>query len=121
MSEFEMVEAIASCYIQNQFEITVADVQSVLSEHSLRELSIRRQDTPIADSISLIVFDEYGDADIDNPVLWLQLILTTCETFEESENYQQWLKDEGYQDGEFFQSLYIQYQQQIPKIRKIGR
>jgi hypothetical protein len=57
--------------------------------------------------------------EIQNPILWLHLILDTCQSFEEANNYDTWRKNEGYQDTSLYQSLYQQLSNTIPKIRDI--
>jgi len=64
-------------------------------------------------------FHEYNDAEIQNPLLWLHLILDTFQSFEEASDYDALRKNEGYKDTPLYQSLYLQHSNTIPKIRAI--
>ncbi len=90
-----------------------------LSNESLREIQLCVGKKPGNKCLTIIVFDEYKDAEIQNPILWLNMILDTCQGFEEAKDYHEWRKNEGYKDTLFFQSLYQQYAVLTPKIRDI--
>jgi|GEM_PF-2844249 hypothetical protein len=115
MSEIEIIEAIARCYKDNNISLFILDITPELSQESLREIKLSVDNI----STSIIVFDEFNDVEIQNPILWLHLIIDACEGFEEAKDYHEWRLNEGFHDTAFFQSLYQQYTLLVPEIRKI--
>lgn len=119
MSNLERIAEMVKCYKNNDLILSVLDERSELSDESLREIQLCVDRKPGNKCLTVIVFDEYKDAEIQNPILWLHMILDTCQGFEEAKDYQEWRKNEGYKDTAFFQLLYQQYSVVIPKIRDI--
>lgn len=115
MTEINIIEKLAGCIRKGIFSIQVLPDKTSLSEYSLKEIQIVSED----EKLLFTVYDEYNDTDIQNPVLWLNLIVDTCSAFEEAEGYKTWLSDEGYDDTPYFQSLYQEYAKIIPKVRKL--
>lgn len=115
MSDLKTIETIASCYRDNNLCLSVLEEKPELAKQSLREIQLQANGI----TLNITVFDEYKDAEIQNPVLWLYQILDTCQAFEEASDYNVWRKDEGYKDTPFYQSLYQQYSDTVPRIRDI--
>lgn len=114
MAELERIEKLAACYKENNLRLTVSDWQEPAAREFIRDIQLQVEDK----TITVPVFDEYSDTDIDNPILWLNLILDSCVGFEEAEDYSVWLQDEGYKDNVFYQSLYQHYAEVIPLVRQ---
>ena len=119
MSDLEIIHEIARCYKNNGLTLSILENKLELSNESLREIQLCVGKKPGNKCLTIIVFDEYKDAEIQNPILWLHMVLDTCQGFEEAKDYHEWRKNEGYKDTAFFQSLYQQYSILIPKIRDI--
>jgi len=115
MSDKETIKQIANCYTNKKLSLSVLEEKPALAEESLREIQIQTGNT----TLTIIIFDEYKDLDIQNPVLWLNFIIDTCQSFEEEKDFHEWRKNEGYKDTDFYQSLYQTYSELIPKIREI--
>jgi hypothetical protein len=65
------------------------------------------------------VFDEFNDTAVDNPVLWFHLVLETCEYFEDTANYVEWLSDNGLKDVPVSQQLYDVVKAVVPELRSL--
>lgn len=115
MSNKETIEKIANCYNDKQLSLTVLAEKSELAQEFLKEIQLKAGDT----TLIIIIFDEYNDLNIANPVLWLNLIIDTCQGFEEARGYDEWRENEGYKDNDFYQSLYHEYLAVVPNIRNI--
>ncbi|MFT4816979.1 MAG: hypothetical protein ACI80L_001359 [Pseudohongiellaceae bacterium] len=115
MSNLKTIRSIANCYKANNLCLSVLPEKPELADQSLRDIQLKNNDT----TLTITVFDEYKDTEIQNPILWLHLILDTCQSFEEASDYDTWRKNEGYQDTPLYQSLYQQLSNTIPKIRDI--
>ena len=118
MSELSAIEAIAECYRNCRLNLTVLQEKAELRIHSLREISFDCDE--LERPIVLTCFDEYRDCELDNPVLWLHLILDCCEGYEEATDFGVWVTHEGFSgDDHFFFSLYRLLAEQVPNIRKV--
>lgn len=114
MSELEIIEKLAQCIRNKTFSLHILPDKN-LSKYSLKEIRIDYEGC----NLVITIFDEYSDTEIPNSVLWLNLIVDTCKTYEQAEDYKTWLSDEGYPDNDFFKSLYQKYADIVPKVRKI--
>ncbi|MFT7459465.1 MAG: hypothetical protein ACI909_002146 [Planctomycetota bacterium] len=115
MSNKEAIEQIANCYNDKQLSLTVSAERPELAQELMKEIQLEAGDI----TLIIIIFDEYNDLNIANPVLWLNLVIDTCQGFEEARGYDEWRESEGYKDSDFYQSLYQQYFAVVPKIRNI--
>lgn len=115
MSNLKTIQSLANCYKANNLTLCVLQEKPQLKEQSLREIQLKTNNT----TLTITVFDEYKDTEIQNPILWLHLILDACQSFEEANDYDTWRKNEGYKDTPLYQSLYQQLSNTIPKIRDI--
>ena len=122
MTEYSTIDDLADCYTGNKLSLDIMESDPSLDSESLKNIQLSYINADSLESLGVIVFDEYEDTNIQNPVLWLHLIVDTCEGFEEAVDYREWRANEGYKDTPFYQSLYATYAEVIPKIRKvIGR
>jgi len=112
------ISALAECYKNKHLILGVEKETIHLAEESLREITVNNLDD-IQSAVKLVVFDEYRDADINNPILWLHLVVEACEWFEEADDYITWRHDLGFKDNDFFQELYQRLKISVPKTRKI--
>ena len=119
MIKHRVIEGLAECYTSNKLVLTICDEDEKLREASLKNIRLCQKNAETPESIIVTVFDEYDDTTIQNPVLWLHLIVDTCQGFEEAANYDEWRLNEGYKDTAFFESLYSSYADIIPRIRNI--
>lgn len=116
IAELKIIDEMAKCYIVNHLSLSVLECKPDLAEESLREIKLCAGNDQC---FNITIFDEYDDAEIQNPVLWLHLVIDTCCAFENPQDYDEWRKDEGYADNDFYKSLYQQYAVVIPEIRKV--
>jgi len=112
------ISALAKCYKNKHLILSVEKEIKHLTEESLREITVNNLEG-IQSAVKLIVFDEYRDADIDNPILWLHLVVEACEWFEEADDYLIWRQDLGFKDNDFFLELYERLKNNVPEIRKL--
>ena len=119
MTETNTIDELAACYKSNKLSLVIMDANVTLDDESLKDIQLSYKNAEYADLITVTVFDEYEDTKIKNPVLWLHLIIDTCEGFEEAIDYREWLLYEGYKNTPFFQSLYARYSEVIPKVRAL--
>ena len=118
-SELMKIEGLARCYKENHLMLSVLERIPELTEWSLREIEFCANTEAGDMCCTVIVFDEYDDAEIQNPVLWLHLVIDTCNGYEEAQDYNEWRLNEGYPDTDYFKSLYQSYSVIVPEIRKI--
>jgi len=119
MTEMNTIADLADCYTSKKLALVIMDSNATLDDVSLKDIQLSYKNAEYAESITVTVFDEYEDTKINNPLLWLHLIIDTCEGFEEAVDYREWLLNEGYKDTPFFQSLYARYSEVIPQIRAV--
>ena len=119
MTEFDAIEDLAKCYGDNCLQLSPIDDENLPHEYSLKAIRFAQNQENCTEPVILPVFDEFDDTAINNPVLWLHLLIDTCEGFEESQDYTEWRLNEGYPDTSFFKSLYASYKEKVPKLRKI--
>ncbi|NKB36017.1 MAG: hypothetical protein GKR93_02455 [Gammaproteobacteria bacterium] len=119
MSEHKVIKELAECLKANKLVLSINERNSHMREYSLQNIQLSQNKADGSKAIVVPVFDEYDDTRIQNPVLWLHLIVDTCEGFEQAANYDEWRSNEGYKDSDFFSSLYADYTDLIPKIRTI--
>ena len=117
MDDKNRISALAECYKNKHLILGVEKETKHLAEESLREITVNNLDD-IQSAVKLVVFDEYRDADINNPILWLHLVVEACEWFEEADDYLTWRQDLGFKDNDFFQELYQRLKIDVPKTRE---
>ncbi len=112
------IMALADCYKNKNLILSVEKETNPLSEESLRVISIQNS-TDSNNVVAIVVSDEYRDADINNPILWLHLVVEACEWYEEANDYLTWRQDFGFKDNAFFQDLYTSLKVVVPKTREL--
>jgi len=115
----DAINALSKCYLDRGLKISVLTEDPILREESLRQVTLATTHQDTQNEIIITLFDEFRDADCQNPVLWLHLIMDTCTGFEESEGYDEWRLNEGFKNTAYFQSLYMEYARLVPVVRKI--
>ena len=118
MDNKNRISALAECYKNKHLILSVEKETKHLADESLREIAVNNLEG-IQSAVKLIVFDEYRDADIHNPILWLHLVAEACEWFEEADDYLIWRQDLGFKDNDFFLELYQRLKNDVPQIRKL--
>ncbi|MDC7998132.1 hypothetical protein [Gilvibacter sediminis] len=89
-------ELIALKSFVEKYDIQVSllsDAAAIIPEHSSVSFSMANK------PITLYLDDEYGDLQIDNPLLHIACCLDHLEIVEESEDYLQWCREHGYNTG----------------------
>jgi hypothetical protein len=118
-TDMNAINALLNCYRDRGLKLSVLAEDPELREESLRQITLTSGDSGFEDGVVVTVFDEFRDADCQNPVLWLHLVMDACAGFEESRDYDEWRLNEGFKDTAFFQSLFAQYAALMPVVRMI--
>lgn len=112
------IMTLANCYKNKNLILSVEKEIKKLAEESLRMITIQNN-TDSNSAVAIVVSDEYRDVEINNPILWLHLVVEACEWFEEASDYLTWRQDLGFKDNAFFQDLYTSLKISVPKIREL--
>jgi len=99
---------------QHPVQFRLLAKKAPLANISYREIELTYPRT----SITMPVFDEFSDLELDSPIVYLHLVLEACEYFEDSANYIAWRKDIGIQDNPVSQKIYQQLSMCAPKLRE---
>ena len=116
MQNKNRIVTLADCYKNKKLILSIEKETNALSEESLRMITIQNN-TDCNSAVSIVVSDEYRDTEINNPILWLHLVVEACEWFEEAGDYLTWRQDLGFKDNVFFKELYATLKIDVPKIR----
>ena len=70
--------------------------------------------------LSIPVADEYGDVDLNNPVVLLHLVLQACEFYEEAADFLVWSKDLGINASDpQARQIYFELREAVPQARAL--
>lgn len=107
-----LIEAITTL----KLVITVAPRSAELDRLDCRRIQLHysRQDLMIP------VSDEYGDADLNTPVVLLHLVLQACEFYEEAADFLIWAKDLGLNASDpLARQIYFELREAVPQVRAL--
>ncbi|MFT5174140.1 MAG: hypothetical protein ACI8W7_002327 [Gammaproteobacteria bacterium] len=114
MSDTPPVAALVAFLQTNDLVLRVLPSTQLLRAISYRSIEVRAK----GQSFVVPVFDEYADANEDNPTAWLHLVLEACEYFEEADNFATWRLDIGLKDEPVTRHIHRQLTQLVPLLRE---
>ena len=115
LTEYAEVTALRQCIAEFQLRFEVLPARAPLSDFSWREIIIYSQEH----SILLPVDDDHRDAE-RGPVAQMQLILATCECFEEeSASLAQWCQEAEVPNNEHGAEVFQILAERVPQVRAI--
>lgn len=115
MNETDPVEALKQYYQTHDIELQALPRCAPYNVYGMRVIRLSRD----KETFFVPVTDEYGDSDIESPLVGLHLVLQTCEYFEQAEGYTHWLEDIELQDTQFAQELYQRLEILLPELRRV--
>jgi hypothetical protein len=99
---------------QHPVQFRLLAKRAPLANISYREIEL----TYLGTSITMPVFDEFSDFELDSPIVYLHLVLEACEYFEDTASYTAWRKDIGIEDNPVSEKIYQQLNISAPQLRK---
>ena len=102
-------------YLQQQpVQFRLLAKQTLLTNISYLEIEL----TYLGSRITMPVFDEFSDVELDSSIVYLHLVLEACEYFEDAANFTEWRKDIGIEDNSVSQKIYQQLRISVPQLRQ---
>ena len=115
MTKSNPVQILINDLKNSGFKLEVIAATTELSRIDYREIEL----TNGAVNITIPVFDEYKDCELNNPVVWYHLILEAMEYFEEAKSPEDWFSDIGIREDELSYNIYHRLMKIVPIVRNI--